>query len=63
MSTHLPGLQSFFSFFHHFVLANLATAACVKTWFNHTLTYIDLLHTKDITILCQATSGRDVTTE
>ena len=27
MSTHLPGFQSFFSFFNHFVLAKLATSS------------------------------------
>ena len=26
MSTHVPGIQSFFSFLHHFVLAKLATS-------------------------------------
>ena len=27
MSTHLPGIQSFFRFLHHFVLAKLATSS------------------------------------
>ena len=27
MSTHMPGFQSFFRFFHHFVLAKLANSS------------------------------------
>ena len=46
MSNHVPGLQSFFSFLHHFVLAKFATSSVrVKRVIDRY--YLWLLESKD----------------
>ena len=45
MSTHLPGFRSFFRFWHHFVMAKLATSS---TRVKHCMAKLPMLRTTSI---------------